>query len=73
MEGEDVGEERGSRDQQGSQQLQEVDQVHMTTPPPDPDLLPILISPPLPPRQTRTRPWTVGLTVHTRGMFSGTA
>ena len=41
-------------------------------PPPVPDLLPILVSPPLPPGQTRTRPRTVGHTVPTRGMFSGT-
>ena len=41
-------------------------------PPPVPDLLPVLISPPLPPGQTQTLPRTVGQTVRTRGMFSGT-
>ena len=41
-------------------------------PPPVPDLLPIPISPPLPPGQTQTRPRTVGHIVPTQGMFSGT-
>ena len=41
-------------------------------PPPVPDLLAILISPPLPPGQTRTRPRTVGHAVRPWGMLSGT-
>ena len=52
--------------------MQEVRAGTHDYPPPVSDLLPILISPPLPPGQTRTRPRTVGHTVPTRGMFSGT-